>query len=228
MSTDLRKHFLLLFISIGILIAVLPWFLSFAIDPLPAMFHPTQTAMADIQATEIAESINSTGDDQASRTSVTEQSGSFMLVGTATPISSADIAVTSSIGAASSSSPLLPSPIQTATPTVTPTQTATPTVTPTQTATPTVTPTPQPQVQGEASVDLATFSCPSSRFDSKAPNSKGEKFRVLGWNVNDEGDWLLIEDTINQAQVWVRLDGNVQVQPSDYKEFVPRIACRLI
>ena len=202
MSTDLRKPFLLLFISIGILIAGLPWFLSFAIDPLPAMFHPTQTAMADIYATEIAELINGTGDDQASRTSVAEHSGSFILVGTATPISSAGIAVTSSIGPASSPSSLSP--------------------------TPTVTPTPQSQVQGEASVDLATFSCPSSRFDSEVRNSKGEKFRILGWNDNEEGDWLLIEDFINQAQVWVKLNVNVQVQPSDYKELVPRIACRLI
>lgn len=216
----MRRTFPLLFIIVGVLIAALPWLLIVAIDPLPEIFHATQTGLAAIHQTETVETTANTSDDLLSDTSIAEQPGHFVLVGTIAPDARSD-------------APLLatgtPTPTATSTPTPTPTPTATPTATRTATPTPTPTPTatPHPQAQALARTDLATYSCPGERFSTGSQAFKGRTLSVLGWNKNDEGEWLLIEDSIDQPQIWVKLDQNIELHPSEYQSLVPSLACRL-
>jgi hypothetical protein len=38
--------------------------------------------------------------------------------------------------------------------------------------------------------------------------------------------WILIQDVIGQPQVWIRESEYIRVSNLDYKNFVPRAACR--
>ena len=122
---------------------------------------------------------------------------------------------------------ITPTPTITLTPTVTASPTATSSPTPTATLTPTITPT--PYVLGIASVQVDYFSCPGEE-EPLGSLEQGDTFNVLGWDQveTEEGliDWVLIEDEIDQPQIWVVADDDVTISVQNYKEFMPQVACR--
>jgi hypothetical protein len=130
----------------------------------------------------------------------------------------------------------------TATPSFTPTETGTPTATatptppptstprPTATATHTATPSATPVVEGSTRALINTYTCPG---DEKRSGflEKAASFKVLGWDETEgEGlviTWILIEDQVDQPQRWIQESEYIWISYPDYRDFIPRAACRL-
>jgi hypothetical protein len=118
-----------------------------------------------------------------------------------------------------------PPPTPSSTPTATPTQTLTPTVTPT----PTRTPTPTPVVEGATLETVFTYTCPGSQFKF-GKLDKGQTFTILGWDETTEDKqtvyWILVEDKLDSPQKWIKESEFLTIAYPNYKEFIPRAACR--
>jgi hypothetical protein len=126
-----------------------------------------------------------------------------------------------------------PSLTPTGTPTRTPTDTPTPTDTttpfPSPTHTPTETLSPTPDVYLITIDRVNSYTCPGSS-NKKGAIEAGLRYPILGWDqVLEDGRqwvWILIQDVIGQPQVWIRESEYIRVSNLDYKNFVPRAACR--
>ncbi|MBN2550186.1 MAG: hypothetical protein JXB15_13570 [Anaerolineales bacterium] len=119
----------------------------------------------------------------------------------------------------------------TATSTSTPTLTFTPTQTPTHTPTPTFTLTATPVVTGMTTEKIFTYTCPGNQYrDPKVQLDVGQPFTVLGWDETEEDldiiTWLLIEDNLGSPQRWIKESEFLVISFVNYKEFLPRAACR--
>lgn len=126
-----------------------------------------------------------------------------------------------------------PSPTATSTITLTPTLTQTATASATPPATPTRTPTasntPFPIVRGVANAVINTYSCPDVNL-KRGTLQFGAAFHVLGWDQTEEAGksltWLLIEDIVDGPQRWVLESNYVILTDPEYKDHIPRAACR--
>ncbi len=58
----------------------------------------------------------------------------------------------------------------------------------------------------------------------------GAAFHVQGWDQTiEDGEtitWLLIEDVMDNPQRWVQESSYVTLTNPDYRQFIPRAACR--
>ena len=126
-----------------------------------------------------------------------------------------------------------PTNTMTLTPTITltPTKTLTPTPTITNSPTPTHTPTITltPFVLGIISAQVDVYACPGDE-EPLGTLDAGDTFPILGWDEfeTEDGidDWVLIEDEIGRPQNWIRIDDNVTISVSNFKDFLPQFACR--
>ena len=122
-----------------------------------------------------------------------------------------------------------PTATVTPTPTNTPPATATTTAFPTQTEIPTQTLTPTPDIYVITLDKVNAYNCPGSQ-NKKGAIDAGKRYPILGWDqVTEDAQewiWILIQDVVGQAQVWIRESEYVLVSQLDYKNFVPRAACR--
>jgi hypothetical protein len=178
------------------LLAAFPWILSWLSSPLPPSLASTATILPITRTAQI------------------------------------DPQVAASLVAALNFSPT-PTVTPTATFTLTPTFTAT--VTGTSTPLPTATETPLPSLTPLPEVTIITintvnaYTCPGSQY-KKGAVERGQRFVILGWDaVEEDGQdwvWVLISDVIGQAQVWIRESEYVIISHLDYKDYLPRAACR--
>lgn len=117
----------------------------------------------------------------------------------------------------------------TVTPTRTPTSTASTTPFPTITNTPTDTLTPLPVVYLITLERVNAYTCPGSSYKKGAVEA-GLRFSVLGWDKVEEDSaewiWVLIEDVIDNPQVWVRQSEYILISDQDFMNYLPRTACR--
>lgn len=178
------------------LLALFPWAISQISDPLPPDLQQTGTILAITRTARL--------DPQLASQLV------LALGYTSTPNPTA-------------------SPTITATPTIT--HSPSPTATPTSTAslTPTWTATAFPDVRGVVNSVINTYSCPGIKFKS-GKLEFGSVFHVLGWDQTvEEGEtitWLLVEDVMDQSQRWVQDSQYVTLSEANYREYIPRAACR--
>ena len=191
-----------LFLRYGILLlscsllALFPWAMSAISNPLPLDLQQTGTLLAITRTARIDPTL----------------AGKLVLAMgfTSTPTSTATATITT-------------------TPTITQTPTSTATPTSTVTHTPTSTLTPFPDVRGIANSVVNTYSCPGSNF-KKGSLQFGAAFHLMGWDETvEDGEtitWLLIEDVMNNPQRWVQESRYVTLTDPDYREFIPRAACR--
>ena len=177
-------------------VAAFPWVLSMISSPLPYALQKTATILPITRTARV--------DENAGHTLVAR------LNFTATPS-------------------FTPTSTSTPTPTDTPTPTASTTPFPSLTYTPTYTLTPTPDVYLYTLQKVNAYTCPGASF-KKGALEAGLRFPVLGWDqVEEDGRqwvWILVEDVIGKAQVWVRESEFVLVSNLDYMNFVPRAACR--
>ncbi len=177
---------------------MLPWVLSLLSNPLPSDLQRTGTILAITRTARVAPELAVT---------LVEALGF-----TATPSAT-------------------PTPTVTPTETHTPTPTWTATLVPTVTESPTITLTPLPEVIGSASAKLNTYTCPGLQYKEDTLE-EGSIFTVLGWDqTEEEGEvlfWILIENEPGQPQIWVRESPFVILSHENYKDFMPRAACRRV
>jgi len=181
------------------MLAVFPWVLVYLSSPLPPDLVLTGTALS---STRTARAVQPTTD---------------ILAGTAT---SAGGAPTGTI---------LPSATPTNNPTSTPTATAT--LTPPPTNTPTHTASPTPVVLGIASETIFAYTCPG--VDNRLGFIEAEEtFTIIGWDESvvdgETVTWLLITDQADSPQLWIKASEFATISVPDYKEFLPRAACRRV
>jgi len=127
-------------------------------------------------------------------------------------------------------------PTATATVSATPTSTATnvPTATatlsPTPTSTATFTITPTPVVVGVANETVFAYTCPGNE-NRQGFLEANETFTVIGWDETIEEDetitWLLIEDELGNPQKWIKDSEYLVIAVENFKEFLPKAACRI-
>jgi hypothetical protein len=80
---------------------------------------------------------------------------------------------------------------------------------------------------------LNSYSCPGTTNKNKKGTVEiGQAFTVLGWDQTTEDGqvlyWLLVGDDVNQPQIWVRDSEFVLITSPNYRDFIPRIACRTV
>lgn len=120
-------------------------------------------------------------------------------------------------------------PTRTLTPTIT--LTPTPTLSPTPTNTVTFTATATPYVIAIISEEVEFYNCPGDE-EAVGLLPVGMTFAVLGWDRTYTPDgtqeifWILVDDTLGQAQIWILDDEQVTISTPAYKDVVPRVACR--
>lgn len=189
----------------GIVLASIPWLCALIAPPLPAPFRETQTALALVRE----------GAAPGERQAADRPDAGAALVATpfATGVAMAEAAApTVTATAAPTSSP---PPAPTSTPTTTPT------------ATPTSTATPQPEARVRLLEAVVSYSCPSTSKQA-GRLAEGSELPLIGWQDNDEGTWLLIEDVISRPQAWLRLGQGVEARPSSFRTLLPALGCRVV
>ncbi len=104
-----------------------------------------------------------------------------------------------------------------------------PTMTPTIIYTPIPTFTPLPEVSGIANAKVNAYTCPG-KSNRQGSLEEGSVFVVLGWDEVMELDkavtYILIENELGFPQKWIKDSEYILVAVPDYKEFIPRLACR--
>lgn len=181
------------------LAAVFPWVLSnYISSPLPPELQRTATILPITRTARL--------DSQAADTLVAA------LGFTATPSPSASATIT-------------PTPSSTPQPSAT----ITPIPSVTDTATPVLSPTPAAYVTMLEKVNA--YTCPGDQ-NKKGAIDMAQKFMILGWDqISEDGKmfyWILVEDILGQPQVWIRESEFVLITPLNYKDFLPRAACRVM
>lgn len=180
------------------LMAGLPWLLVRLFDPLPAAFHPTQTALAHILQTETANALGQAGPTRP-----------------ASPTGAALITTVLSTRAPE------PSPAATSTATPAPRPSATPAPSATATATP------RPQVQVRTLRDAPTYRCPGQGNATGRRLGANRSVTALGRSETSEGVWVLVDDQIAQPQIWLLVDDDISITPEDFRERLQSVACRV-
>lgn len=179
-------------------VAALPWFLSWLVSPLPPQLQDTATMLPLTRTARV--------DLPAAETLAAA------LGFTATPLPSATGTAT----------PL---------PSATPTATATTTLIPSVTSTPTLTFTPLPVVFVTTLEKVKVYTCPGDQ-NKAGTIDMAQQFTILGWDQTVEDGktyyWILVDDRMGQPQMWMRESEFVLITPLNYKDFLPRAACRVV
>ncbi len=113
--------------------------------------------------------------------------------------------------------------------TSTPTFTASPTMTPTVFYTSKPTFTPIPEISGIANETVNAYICPG-KVNRQGKLEAGSVFVVLGWDemveLEETVTYILIENDLDKPQKWIKDSEYILLSIPDYRELIPRLACR--